>query len=236
MRSLNNSGPLIPLLLYLGYPIARPENLYDYVIAQQGIIKRAETKWASADALLAPISETLIGLQLQEYPLREMRLKPPRIPVDLLRQVVEHAQRSLTAELMYHFRYTAAAGWKLTYPQQEQSKVRVGYQEKDQSNIVMELHSHNTMNAYFSPTDDGDELGGRFYAVIGCLDQSNPQIVIRLGMFGHWIYNVPPAVLFDGEIEPLRPAYLETRTPVYHQGSGPTCLGRVKNFFRRATL
>lgn len=232
MFSLSKDKPLIPLYLYLGYDLHRPETMYDYLLAQQGIIKRVETQWASADVLLTPIQETLIGLQLQHYPMQAMRLKPPRIPVALLQQVLTHAQTALGTELLYHFRYNAATGWTLTYPQQEQSKVRVGYQEPNQQDIVLELHSHNTMPAYFSPTDDRDELGGRFYAVIGHLDQPQPQIVIRLGMFGHWIFNVPPALIFEGDIEPLQPAYLETRTPVYQQGSR-TCLQTFQNLFRR---
>lgn len=233
----NDTLNLIPLYLYLGYPIPRPKHLYDYVIARQGVIKRVETRWASADTLLAPISETLTGLHLQQYPLQELRLKVPRIPAGLLRQVVEHAQRSLDAELMYHFRHDATTGkWTLTFPQQDRNRVWIGYKETDPGNIALDLHSHNTMNAYFSPTDDRDELGGRFYAVIGCLDQPRPRIVIRLGMFGHWIYNIPPAVLFDGDIAPLEPAHLNAGVSVYHQGDAPSYLAAVKNLFRRQVL
>ncbi len=133
---------------------------------------------------------------------------------------------------MYHFRY-AEHHWSLTYPQQEQSQVRVGYQETDQSNIVVELHSHNTMAAFFSPTDDRDELGGRFYAVIGRLDQAQPQIVIRLGMFGHWVYNIPPALIFEGQITPLQPAYLKTPAPVYRPGRHPSYLSTIKDFLKK---
>ena len=39
--------------------------------------------------------------------------------------------------------------------------------------------------------------GGRFYAVIGRLDRSNPQFILRAGMYGHWLYNVPGLALFD---------------------------------------
>jgi hypothetical protein len=95
---------LIPLYMYLGHPMPRPERLYDYVIAEQGIIKRVETPYASADALLAPITEKLIGLQLQPYPLQPLRLKVPRIPGRLLLDVLADARRHIHIEFMYHFR------------------------------------------------------------------------------------------------------------------------------------
>jgi len=200
---------LIPLYLYLGYPIARPEHLYDYVIAEQGIIKRLETWYVSAETLLAPIAERLIGLHLQTYPLRPLRLKVPRIPGQLLQEVLAEARRHLELELMVHFRFDAARGWHVTWPEQAQSRVRVGYSDPNQANIIVELHSHNTMPAYFSPTDDRDEQGGRFYAVMGHVDQPYPELTLRLGMYGHWLRNVPGLTLFD-DLGPLVDIYDET--------------------------
>jgi hypothetical protein len=52
------------------------------------------------------------------------------------------------------------------------------------------------MPAFFSATDDGDELGGRFYAVMGRLERANPEIALRLGIYGHWLNNVPALTLF----------------------------------------
>ena len=71
---------LIPLYLYQGHAIPRPERLYDYVLAAQGIIKRLETAYVSADHLLAPIETPLTGLRLALYPLQPVRFKLPRIP------------------------------------------------------------------------------------------------------------------------------------------------------------
>jgi PRTRC genetic system protein A len=175
----------------------RPERLYDYVIAEQGIIKRVETPYASADALLAPITEKLIGLQLQPYPLQPLRLKVPRIPGRLLLDVLADARSNINIEFMYHFRYSSTQGWSVTRPEQAQSWARVGYRH-DPTGVVLDLHSHHTMPAFFSRTDDGDERGGRFYAIMGHIDQSSPQLILRLGMYGHWLYNVPGLALFDG--------------------------------------
>lgn len=196
---------LIPLYMYLGRPIGRPERLYDYIIAEQGIFKRVETSYASADLLLAPIRERLIGLDLQPYPLQPLRLKTPRIPGGLLRDVLADARGNLHLEAMYHFRYRPERGWTVTRPEQAQSWARVGYRY-DPADVALDLHSHNTMPAFFSPTDDADEQGGRFYAVIGHLDRPEPQLMLRMGLYGHWLYDVPGLALFD-DLEPFVDTY-----------------------------
>lgn len=194
---------LIPLYMYLGHqPMARPQYLYDYVLSQQGIIKRVENSCVSVDYLLAPITEELIGLHLAIYTLLPLRLKVPRIPGRLLAEVVEDARRQLHQESMYHFRFTPAQGWYVTQPRQARSGVWVGYSDDDPTGIVLDLHSHNTMSAFFSAQDDADERGGHFYAVIGRLDRPDPELALRLGAYGHWLYNIPGLALFD-DLGPL---------------------------------
>ncbi|MCP4385693.1 MAG: hypothetical protein GY798_30510, partial [Hyphomicrobiales bacterium] len=110
---------------------------------------------------------------------------------------------------IYHFRFDPANGcWSVTRPEQDQSRTRVGY-TYDPAGIAVDLHSHNTMPAFFSPTDDRDELGGRFYAVMGHLERENPELVLRLGLYGHWLYNVPAPALFD-DLGPFVEVYAET--------------------------
>lgn len=67
-------------------------------------------------------------------------------------------------------------------PLQKVSKGRVIYEPADDidpSNIlVCEIHSHNSMNAFFSGIDDRDEMsrGDRFFGVVGKLNTSSPEI------------------------------------------------------------
>jgi hypothetical protein len=85
----------IPLFLYQGYRIERPRRLYDYLLAAQGIVKRVENNYVSADHLLAPIDPELIGLGLAPYPIGPLRLKIPRIPGDCLLAALEDARSNL---------------------------------------------------------------------------------------------------------------------------------------------
>jgi PRTRC genetic system protein A len=196
---------LQPIYLYQGMPLSRPTRNYDYVLAAQGIIKRIESLHASVDALLEPIGTELVGLGLQEYPLQPIRFKYPAIPGDLLRWVLDDARTNPNLEFMYHFR-SRDNKWYVTTPQQRQGAMRVGYFDDDPFNIVLDVHSHNTMPAFFSDKDDGDEQGARFYAVMGHVDRSNPELVLRMGMYGHWLYNVPAQYIFD-KIEPFIETY-----------------------------
>ncbi len=190
--------PLIPMYLYIGrHGMPRPPHLYDYILAEQGLIKRVESRIAAVDHLLAPVEDTLYGLNLQPYPLQPLRFKLPRIPGRLLAEVLADARRELDIEVMYHFRHDPAAGWSVSRPEQAQSRVSVGYRYTDPDQIILDLHSHHRMPAFFSPTDDRDERGGRFYGVIGHLDSDEPQLALRLGLYGHWLYNVPAGLLFD---------------------------------------
>jgi PRTRC genetic system protein A len=59
------------------------------------------------------------------------------------------------------------------------------------ANVLFDVHSHNTMEAYFSSQDDKDESRGfRVYIVIGMVGSPRPQIKARVGAFGHFM-NVP---------------------------------------------
>ena len=202
MRS-DGLAPLIPMYLYVGrHGMPRPPHLYDYILAEQGLIKRVENRFAAVDCLLAPLEETLYGLNLQPYPLQPLRFKLPRIPGRLLAETLAEARREIEREVMYHFKYDPGEGWTVSRPAQEQSRVSVGYRYRDPDQIILDLHSHHRMPAFFSPTDDRDERGGRFYGVIGHLDRETPELALRLGLYGHWLYNVPAALLFE-ETGPL---------------------------------
>ncbi|MCP4287453.1 MAG: hypothetical protein GY792_23950 [Gammaproteobacteria bacterium] len=226
------SRNLIPLYMYLGHAIPRPERLYDYIIAEQGIVKRVETPYVSADHLLVPIETSLTGLRLAEYPLPPLRFKLPRIPGQLLCDALADARQNINLEFIYHFRFDPANGcWSVTRPEQDQSRTRVGY-TYDPAGIAVDLHSHNTMPAFFSPTDDRDELGGRFYAVMGHLERENPELVLRLGLYGHWLYNIPAQAIFD-DVGPFVEVYVETAELACVEQSEPATIpgGWLTNLF-----
>jgi len=220
---------LIPLYLYQGQPLPRPVRLYDYVICAQGIVKRLETPFVSADHLLAPLDVTLTGLRLATYPLPPLRFKLPRIPGQLLQEVLVDARQNLDLEVLYQFRFDPANRcWTASRPPQEQAKTRVGY-TSDPTGVILDLHSHNSLPAFFSATDDRDEMGARFYAVIGHLERPQPELVLRLGLHGHWLADVPGLTLFD-DLGPFVQVYLDSNPPVEIEPASPPG-GWLSNLF-----
>ena len=60
----------------------------------------------------------------------------------------------------------------------------------------MDIHSHNTMRAFFSEIDDRDEKATRLYTVIGRLNEHNPEIRTRISNGGKFL-NIDPAQVFE---------------------------------------
>jgi len=60
----------------------------------------------------------------------------------------------------------------------------------------MDIHSHNTMPARFSATDDADEKATRVYAVIGRLDSFMPDISVRISNGGKYL-PIDASVVFE---------------------------------------
>ena len=52
--------------------------------------------------------------------------------------------------------------------------------------VVAEFHSHGTSRAFFSKTDDRDEQGFRIYGVARRLDATEPELSLRVGVYGHF--------------------------------------------------
>ena len=86
-------------------------------------------------------------------------------------------------------------------PEQTATKVSVDSKIDERFNTdryihYMDIHSHNTMSAFFSRVDDMDEKATRLYSVIGRLDTHNPQIRTRISNGGKFL-NIDPAQVFE---------------------------------------
>ena len=60
----------------------------------------------------------------------------------------------------------------------------------------MDIHSHNSMGAFFSATDDADEKATRLYTVIGQLDKYFPEIKTRISNGGKF-HEIDPSEVFE---------------------------------------
>jgi PRTRC genetic system protein A len=170
---------------------------YEYVTAANGYFVRAE------DSRMAALVEDIPGPRLK--PGLAMlapfaRLKVPLVPEQTLRAMLKSARARLPREAMYQLYYdplarNAFGGWACVMPPQTANPMAVTF--ADTCEAVVDLHSHNTMAAFFSGTDNADEQGLRFYAVIGRIDTSRPQIAVRAGVYGYHL-RVPAETVFSG--------------------------------------
>lgn len=161
---------------------------YEYVLAGNGLFIRAED--SRMEAMIPVAYATLKGLQdVDPY----ARLKTPLIPSAWLWSVLNGARRNLPNEVLYQFHWDGAT-WRCIVPPQSTGMAFVGFIEEGAP--LVDLHSHGHMKAFFSTTDDSDEQGFRFYAVVGHVDTRVPQLLVRAGVYGHH-WDVPATTIFE---------------------------------------
>lgn len=109
----------------------------------------------------------------------------PKIPGSVLEEIIDYFRRDLEREAVVQIIYTDDV-FSINYPYiQYSTKASVSYsfQIPIDALPIMTVHSHNTMPAYFSVTDDEDETMPGLYGVIGNLDRC-PQMMFRASLDG----------------------------------------------------
>lgn len=88
------------------------------------------------------------------------------------------------------------------YPKQDCSGGHVDYERSKELEekylLVMDIHSHNTMGAFFSGMDDSDEKENRLFGVVGEITKEIPAMKFRISSNGKHI-GVKPSDIFDLE-------------------------------------
>lgn len=134
----------------------------------------------------------------------EFKMELPKIPMHILMFIINFFERlseCLELEALVHILYdTVRHKYTIRVPQQEltHTSVHSVMEEEYAEHLihVMDIHSHNTMPAKFSETDDQDEKATRLYAVVGRLDKVFPDIAVRASCAGRFI-PVRPEEVFE---------------------------------------
>ncbi len=71
------------------------------------------------------------------------------------------------------------------------------YDDEERYICYADIHSHNSMEAFFSGTDDRDERGTGLYFVVGKLDRFFPSIKARISCGGSFV-SIDPATVIEG--------------------------------------
>ncbi len=130
----------------------------------------------------------------------------PKIPYSMLSEILSFFKEYVTdtgelEALAYIYWSFVDSRYYVHVPKQQVSKASVDSSipelDEDKFVLVMEIHSHNTMAARFSPTDDRDERATRLYTVVGRMDKVFPDITTRASVGGKYV-EIEPETVFEG--------------------------------------
>jgi len=163
-------------------PPIDPASLYEFVVAGNGVFVRARRKELEA---MIPVSRCEIrGLQVV-HPY--VRMEAGKVPLVCTQAIVNEFLMDLPLESLIWLKLNEGR-WKVVKPRQVSDKVSVQPVDPfdpDGADAFLDVHSHNTMEPYFSTDDDRDETGFRIFAVFGLLD-SRPCVAARIGIYGYY--------------------------------------------------
>ena len=191
----------------MGYLVNHPAGLsgshgvgYDYILGAGGVYVQSRSANLTARVLvayasvrgLAPISE-------------KVELAHGPIPAGLFELGMRWFLDDPDTERFFAVRWDGSS-YRLVVPPQKGSATSLEYAPP--TGVVAEFHSHGTSRAFFSHTDDADEMGFRIYGVVGRLDDPEPELRLRVGVYGHFA-PVEWSRVFDGPLPGLRRAGAE---------------------------
>lgn len=159
-------------------PMGAQGSGYDYVLARDGVYVQSENDRLTARVMVA--AADVRGLNPVDTTLR---LRHGPIPASLLDLAISWMLTTPYRESMFGIRWQGR-GYELVMPEQNGAAASLEY--RPMPGLVAEFHSHGTLDAFFSRTDDADEQGFRIYGVAGRLDQPRPTVVARVGVYGHF--------------------------------------------------
>jgi PRTRC genetic system protein A len=188
-----------------------------------------------------------------------------KVPYELYEQILAFFKKVMEVntsevEAMIHVLYNPEQGYHLGVPPQKISKASVSYDWNyvpAGTSIVVDIHSHNTMSAFFSGTDNRDDANNISYSgVFGKLKDAEPMTVWRFNYMDKK-YEAKVSDIFDAPARPevevpaawLDNVKVETYQSYYgggysnrgnvgkwpgHSGSGPSNTTLTKNSLPQA--
>jgi PRTRC genetic system protein A len=167
----------------VGYLINYPNGMsgekgvfYDYILAANGLFIEAQNPLVTARV---PVAECEVrGLAPLE---NKLVLTYGSIPQRFWDLALDTFLADPTKE--HYVAVTGAAGYHFYVPVQDKNDGSVAYEVGD--SVVLDLHSHGIMGAFFSPKDNADETGLKLYGVVGML-HDKPVVKLRVGVYGYF--------------------------------------------------
>lgn len=174
---------------------------------------------AGRDGKLYEVRDHMLGrLVTHKTHVRELEeVKPgfafrmPKIPGDLLATALsffraycsEWEQNEVMVQIYFD---KLTKQYFLECPYQIVSKARIKVQDFSERLLhnqryvqIMHIHSHNSMDAFFSTIDNDNEKAFMLYGVVGRLNFHEPDMLLRVGCNGEFI-ELPLGYIFENPI------------------------------------
>jgi PRTRC genetic system protein A len=190
-------------------PPAPQGGMFDYVLSSDGLYLHAKREEMEVCFQIAPAQVRGLGECFETF-----GFGLPKVPESMIYELWRRAGEWANGhfETLFHIVWSPVypydEGWELVEPEQTRTSISCRPDEPCPSSdrAIIEIHSHHSMAAKFSGTDDEDETGFRLYGVIGKLGPA-PKIRMRVGVYGYF-WEIPaswalelPAGLADCNVE-----------------------------------
>lgn len=136
--------------------------------------------------------------------------KLPRQILDAITEFFERVAYEYEVEALVQIGYLPEyKRYRVVVPNQKVSKCKVHTDDMmeftSQCYHVMDIHSHNTMPAFFSQEDNEDEVASRVYGVMGYFGSGTPDMVFRAATGGKFVTIDVSDVFDEAETEETYP-------------------------------
>ena len=107
-----------------------------------------------------------------------------QVPQDKVKGIIDRINQHPNLEQLFYL-YWRGTGWEVICPEQECTPTSCICLEQHPEPAAIEIHSHGSMRAFFSSTDDREENGCRISTVIG---RSKGQLEIVSRVCAHGLF------------------------------------------------
>ena len=160
--------------------VGEPGLGYNYILARNGLFIRAENEHLEATIQVAEASVRGLAPLAKRVALKHGPIHGLLWEGAYKIFLEDPASECYMAIVWVRDRY------ELTRPQQDATAASVKYERP--RNVVVDIHSHGVIKAFFSTTDDQDDQGLKISIVVGNLDKGPwypDRIASRVCVFGY---------------------------------------------------
>jgi len=179
LKDLFNNKIILDSADKLNNPINKAVG-YEYIVAGNGVFIRAENQFFKVCFQIAEC-EIRNLLNCEEY----FVMKKGKLPLEICEAIKNDIENSDTEKEKFLQVVYRDGEYTIFIPEQKGSGTAVKYESQEQD-VILEVHSHPEMSAFFSEIDNQDEKGFRLYGVFSVIDGKVDEFILRISVYGYY--------------------------------------------------